>query len=77
MKKPKGDGVGLSNLCDWRLRKGKQDKDVEKDTVFCPVIIKEASSSSRWEWMQRSTARHYTGRLEVSTGPLPQSVEVL
>lgn len=37
----------------------------------CPVVIKEAYSSSMREWMQRLIARHYAGResrLEVSVG---------
>ena len=30
--------------------------------VPCLVFIKEAYSSSIWEWVQRLTARHYVGR---------------
>lgn len=40
----------------------------------CPVVIRESSSSSRWEKVQRCTARHHVEReskLEDSTGFLP------
>ena len=30
--------------------------------VSCPVVLREPSSGHRWEWMQRSTARHYAKR---------------
>jgi hypothetical protein len=30
--------------------------------VPCPVVIREASSNSRWEQMQRHTIRHYVKR---------------
>lgn len=41
------------------------------------AIIKEVPFSSRWEHMQRPTARHYverTSKLEVSINPLPQNL---
>lgn len=56
---------------------------IKRQTVFCcthtwvacPVVIREASSSSRQKQVQRPTARHYAGReskLAVSI-PSPQS----
>lgn len=42
--------------------------------VLCPVVIREVSSGSRWESMQRPTAQHslcWGFKLEVSIGSLP------
>lgn len=54
-----------------------QETAQPKDTgpMPFPVIIREASSSSRQKWVQRSTVRHYAERerepkLKVSTGSL-------
>lgn len=45
--------------------------------VPCPVIITEASVSSRWEWVQNPMDRHYTDRktkLEVFIKSLPSEL---
>lgn len=53
-----------------------QPKDI--GSMPFPVIIREASSSSRQKWVQRSTVRHYAEgepKLKVSTGSLTSEEE--
>jgi hypothetical protein len=55
-------------------RKSRSDILLCSRSVACPVIVREASFSTRWVQLQRPTARHYEekdSKLEVYTEFLP------
>lgn len=67
-------GAYALHCLDSREPETGQPKDI--GPMFFPVIIREASSSSRQKWVQRFTVRHYAERepkLKVSLSPSPQN----
>lgn len=45
-------------------------------SVLCPVVIREASPDSRWEWVQRSGNKHEqrTSKAEVFIASIPSEI---